>query len=68
MTPSRRAAETANKRAERKRRKEAGEVRVECWLPEDAIEILDAYERRTGYGRKDQIIYLIREYGRDHTR
>lgn len=32
MTPARRAAETANKRAERQRRKEAGEVRVEVWL------------------------------------
>lgn len=35
MTPSRRAAETANKRAERLRRKEAGEVRIEAWIDAD---------------------------------
>lgn len=42
MTPSRRAAETANKRAERLRRKEAGEQRVECWVSAASAEWLKA--------------------------
>lgn len=37
MTPSRRAAETARKRAERLRRKEAGYKRVECWLSAEDV-------------------------------
>lgn len=38
MTPERRAAETANKRAERQRRREAGYKRVECWLSAEDVE------------------------------
>lgn len=40
MTPARRAAETANKRAERQRRKEAGEVRCELWIAPDEVEAI----------------------------
>lgn len=61
-----RAAETRRKSAERQRRREAGERRVEVWLPEDVIWTLDDYECRTGFSRQNQIISLVREYGMDH--
>lgn len=48
MTPSRRAAETANKRAERLRRKEAGEVRIEAWIDDDVRNRLVAGCHRSG--------------------
>ena len=59
MTPARRAAETANKRAERQRRKEAGEVRVECWLTPYHARQLDAYCARLGIDRQMGIRALI---------
>lgn len=46
MTPARRAADTANKRAERQRRKEAGEVRVETWFAADEAEWLKGVGQR----------------------
>lgn len=55
MTPSRRAAETANKRAERLRRKEAGEVRIEIWCSLEQISVLD----KSQLGRSSAIKALI---------
>lgn len=68
MTPERRAAETAmndrlgdtlRKRAERQRRREAGEVRVEVWLSADLIAMLGSYGERTGLSRNDALKALI---------
>ena len=55
MTPSRRAAETANKRAERLRRKEAGEVRIETWCSLEQVYVLD----KNPLGRAHAIKALI---------
>lgn len=53
MTP------TERKRAERQRRKEAGEVRVECWLTPGRARQLDAYCARLGIDRQMGIRALI---------
>jgi len=62
MTPSRRAAETANKRAERLRRKEAGEVRVEVWIRQDLLDCLDWYCKATDQTRSGIIDAAIAGY------
>lgn len=54
MTP-----DTIRKRAERLRRKDAGEVRLEVWLSADLINMLDAYSERTGLARHGAIKVLI---------
>jgi hypothetical protein len=59
MTPSRRAAETANKRAERLRRKEAGEVRCELWLDQDTLLKLDLFASSQSVGRSAAVEILI---------
>lgn len=52
-------APTERKREERQRRKEAGEVRVECWLTLDHARQLDAYCARLGIDRQMGIRALI---------
>ena len=59
MTLSRRAAETANKRAERQRRKEAGEVRVEVWLSGQSMFDLSLVEG-LGLTRSEAVAYALR--------
>ena len=59
MTPSRRAAETANKRAERQRRKEAGEVRIEAWIDEITGVRLDAFAKENSLTRSEAVEVLI---------
>ena len=63
MTPERRAAETANKRAERQRRKEAGYKRVECWLSASDTAWLNSESQRLGLsvsGVVQEAIYFVR--------
>ena len=59
MTPTRRAAETANKRAERQRRKEAGEQRVEVWLSGQSMFDLSLVEG-LGLTRSEAVAYALR--------
>lgn len=59
LTPSRRAAETANKRAERQRRKEAGEVRIEAWIDEITGVRLDAFAKENSLTRSEAVEVLI---------
>lgn len=57
MTP------TDRKRAERQRRKEAGEVRVECWLTPDHARWLDGYCAKHGINRQQAVSVLIAKQG-----
>lgn len=65
MTPARRAAETANKRAERQRRKEAGEVRVETWFAAEDYAWLKDSADKSGWSISqaltDAVSFLRRE-------
>lgn len=47
------------KRAERLRRKEAGEVRIEAWIKPDSAKALDDYCQRTGQTRSDGLSHAI---------
>lgn len=60
MTPSRRAAETANKRAERLRRKEAGEVRIEAWISPRTDQKLKDFCESQHMSRSEAVDHLIR--------
>lgn len=47
------------KRQERQRRKEAGEVRVECWLSEYQVAMLDDFCAQQGMSRSDSLKCLV---------
>lgn len=55
-------ASTIRKRAERQRRKEAGEVRVEVWLPAYEAQALDRYAQLTHTTRTDVVLEAIKGY------
>lgn len=57
MTP-----DALHKRAERQRRREAGEVRVEVWLRKDQIQALDWYCESAKKTRSDVIDAAIGDY------
>lgn len=51
--------DTIRKRAERLRRKEAGEVRCELWLDQDMLLKLDLFASSQGVGRSAAVETLI---------
>ena len=54
MTP-----DALHKRAERQRRREAGEVRVEVWLSAEAIAVLDANCIMSGSSRSQVMNWIL---------
>lgn len=65
MTPYRRAAETANKRAERLRRKEAGYKRVECWLPAEDVAWADQIAKDNDDSLADIVAWCVSSMRKD---
>lgn len=57
MTPA-----AQHKRAERQRRRGAGEVRVEVWLPGDVAEKIDRYCALTNQARTDVLAHALKRY------
>lgn len=53
---------TERKRAERLRRKEAGEVRIEVWIDADVIKRLDLYCKLTRQSRADVTAHALKGY------
>lgn len=50
---------TLRKRAERQRRREAGEVRVEVWLSQEALAVLDANCIMSGSNRSQVMNWIL---------
>lgn len=55
-------SDTIRKRAERLRRKEAGEVRVEVWIDAEKLTRLDRYCNIVGVTRSEIIAYALKDY------
>ena len=55
-------SDTIRKRAERQRRKEAGEQRVEVWIRQDLLDCLDWYCKATNQTRSGIIDAAIAGY------
>lgn len=51
--------DTLRKRAERQRRREAGEVRVEVWLSQEALAVLDANCIMSGSSRSQVMNWIL---------